>query len=292
MKSKLTIQVNRVAIIATIVLTISQVVYSQDETKTWIADTLTLATSIPELPFHELPFTITDNYIGNDSINSRLWHKISKCINENNSNDSIRIMHIGDSHVKGGIFPKTTGELLKLALGKVKYQSYGINGASFLSFANRADLSRIYRYNPDCLIISFGTNESHGKNYISQLHYQQINKLVSLLKKRLPQTTILLTTPPGSYLKGYSKYNNKLKYSVNTNANEAAKTIVRYANDHNLLVWDLYSIVGGASTACQNWLKAGMMYSDYIHYLPQGYTLQGQLLYEAILKAYNNYNHE
>ena len=58
------------------------------------------------------------------------------------------------------------------------------------------------------------------------------------------------------------------------------------------MVWDLYNIVGGSSNACKNWLNSGLIYKDYIHYIARGYELQGQLLYEAIVKTYNNYADE
>ena len=51
----------------------------------------------------------------------------------------------------------------------------------------------------------------------------------------------------------------------------------------------MYNIVGGSLRACKNWIDAGLMRPDHVHYLPEGYTLQGELLYEAIIKAYNEY---
>ena len=34
---------------------------------------------------------------------------------------------------------------------------------------------------------------------------------------------------------------------------------------------------------------AGLMRPDHVHFMPAGYTLQGELLYEAIVKTYNAY---
>ena len=153
------------------------------------------------------------------------------------------------------------------------------------------DLSRIYNYKPDLLIISFGTNESHARNYNSILFHQQIDRLIRQLQVRLPRTTILLTTPPGSFLSSQAK-GQKKKFRINTNTDKAVQTIKLYADKQQLMVWDLYSAVGGASDACKNWLNSGLIYKDYIHYIAKGYELQGQLLYEAIVKIYNNYADE
>ena len=66
-------------------------------------------------------------------------------------------------------------------------------------------------------------------------------------------------------------------------------TIRRYAGDHRLLVWDMYEVVGGKKRACKNWAEAKLMRPDHVHYLPEGYILQGNLLYQALIKAYNDY---
>lgn len=31
------------------------------------------------------------------------------------------------------------------------------------------------------------------------------------------------------------------------------------------------------------------MRPDHVHYLPEGYVLQGEMFYQALLKAYNDY---
>ena len=62
-----------------------------------------------------------------------------------------------------------------------------------------------------------------------------------------------------------------------------------FAGDHRLLVWDMYEVVGGKKRACKNWTEAKLMRPDHVHYLPEGYILQGNLLYQALIKAYNDY---
>ena len=51
----------------------------------------------------------------------------------------------------------------------------------------------------------------------------------------------------------------------------------------------LYEILGGTHRACLNWQEAGLMGPDHVHYLPDGYRLQGELFCQALLKAYNDY---
>ena len=51
----------------------------------------------------------------------------------------------------------------------------------------------------------------------------------------------------------------------------------------------MYNILGGTRRACLNWQEAGLMRPDHVHYMPDGYVLQGELLYQALIKAYNDY---
>ena len=67
------------------------------------------------------------------------------------------------------------------------------------------------------------------------------------------------------------------------------KTEQEFAETNHLALWDMYHIVGGEDRACRNWLSADMYQRDRIHFTVAGYTLQGLLLHEALIKAYNTY---
>lgn len=203
-----------------------------------------------------------------------------------NSEDTLRILHIGDSHVRGHLFPRTTGEKLRATFGTILYQDMGINGATCLTFTHPERISEIASFRPDLLILSFGTNESHGRGYNPQVHYRQIGELAGLLHDSLPGVPLLLTTPPGSY-ESFRRKRRKRTYAVNPRTETAAGVIRRYAREHGLAVWDLYEITGGKANACANWQRAGVMRPDHVHYTPDGYRLQGELFYEAFIKAYN-----
>ena len=115
-----------------------------------------------------------------------------------------------------------------------------------------------------------------------------MDELIKLLRDSLPEVPILLTTPPGSY-ESFRQRRRKRTYSINPRTATAAETIRRYAKDHHLLVWDMYDVVGGRERACLNWMEAQLMRPDHVHYLPEGYVLQGNLLYQALIQAYNDY---
>lgn len=222
--------------------------------------------------------------------------------------DTVRIIQIGDSHIRGLIYPQMVGDLLMKTFGSLKYTNIGINGATCHSFAKSKKIEKIFAENPDLIIISFGTNEGYKRHYDANLHYVQIAELVKNLRDKLPDVHLLFTTPPGSYMKyrihkyvrittkhhkkryryRYRKTTNII-YKVNPNNGAAVSTICKYANEHSLPYWDLFGFVGGEGGACQNWSYAQLMCSDHVHYLPEGYRLQGELLYQAFIKAYNEY---
>lgn len=221
--------------------------------------------------------------------------------------EPIRIVHIGDSHVRGHVFPIAVRHTLEDAWGaqavypdKITYQTeaianetgapglvyhaIGINGATTQTFCNTEMMERITALHPDLVILSFGTNESHNRKYDSFEHFAQMDALLTLIQHYNPDTCILLTTPPGSYI----RYNRRRRL-INPRTAKTVNTILNYADEREIAVWDLYNLVGGTKSACSNWKNNHMMQRDQIHYTQSGYTLQGKLLGEALLKAFNEY---
>ncbi len=186
------------------------------------------------------------------------------------------------------IFPRTTGARLTETFGAISYTDMGVNGATCLTFTHPDRIAAIAALKPELLILSFGTNESHNRKYNSNVHYRQMEELLELLRDSLPDVPILMTTPPGSY-ESFRQRRRRRTYAINPRTVTAVNTIHDFARRHKLVVWDMYNVVGGSLRACKNWSDARLMRPDHVHYLPEGYTLQGELLYEAIIKAYNEY---
>ncbi len=199
--------------------------------------------------------------------------------------DSIRVLHVGDSHVRGHFFPTATGNLLRLAFGRVAYTDMGINGAYCLTFARDDRIAAIAAARPDLLILSFGTNESHNRSYDRVTHTHQMEELLGMIRRRLPDVPIVMTTPPGSF-ESVRQKNRRRTYTANARTPRVSENICRFAEAHGLAVWNLNQIAGGSS-APLNWQAARLMRPDHIHFLAQGYQLQGELFYQALVKAYN-----
>ena len=225
--------------------------------------------------------------------------------------ENVRILQIGDSHVKGKYLPDAIESTLLEGLGGgaflegvdpvaspeldggVSFSWIGINGAHASRFTQDDMLQQIEAARPDLVIVSFGTNEAHGI-FNESLHEQTMRELIAGIRRTNHAVAILITTPPGSYItthgsrwrdrRGRWHYNSAHVETPNTE--RVVNCLLSFADQHQLAVWDIYNIAGGKSYACSNWRNAGLMQNDRIHYTVPGYILQGQLLGSALLDAY------
>ena len=287
---------------------------SQSELKT-----ASFSLCVPEKNFLSQSFKGTKPNIIQDSTNSLLpfFEKLASLRNPADTAKTIvRIVHIGDSHVRSheitsalnlqlienfgnaatGFIEgyKSNGILEESGATGVICHCIGINGATSQNFLDTAYLAKIQQLKPDLIIISLGTNEGIGR-YDASWHYQMMTNLYFALKNFCSNTPILYTTPPGAFKTIYKRYRRHrhyytkvIKIEENTNIEKSAATIVRFAADHKAACWDLYNIAGGNYFACKNWLNGDFYRQDKIHFTRDGYALQGNLLSEALIKAYNN----
>lgn len=161
----------------------------------------------------------------------------------------------------------------------VLYHSIGVNGATFEDYTRAKHFAKqaadLY---PDLVILSFGTNEAQGNN--SKAYLQRTMKtLVDQILEHSPTTLILLTTPADSYLRGKG---------FNPHMAGVAEAIREFAQARGFALWDLHRLSGGENSA-QSWKSRGLMSSDSVHYSKAGYAAQGKLLYQSIIKSYNNF---
>jgi len=160
----------------------------------------------------------------------------------------------------------------------VIYHSIGVNGAKFSDFARTKYFARqLKEITPDLIILSFGTNEAQAKISPALLE-RNMDDLVSQVLTQWPHTAILFTTPADSYLRGKG---------FNPNMSDVSDIIRQYARKKGFALWDLYHIGGGLNSAA-SWKSNGLMSSDSVHYTKLGYIVQGKLLYQSFIKAYNN----
>ena len=162
----------------------------------------------------------------------------------------------------------------------VVYHAIGVNGAKYRHYNEAryfAEQSTALR--PDLFILSLGTNEALDYPYIDSKLFNYIDQLVETLKARNPGAKFIFTVPPDSYRK---------KTRRNPGIERVRDIIIRYADQHNLAYWDLYA-AGGGNHSADAYRKNNLIQRDGIHFTKDGYELQGNLLYEALIKSYNTY---
>jgi len=172
------------------------------------------------------------------------------------------------------------GILLESDDAGIVYHSIGVNGASFRTYFRCDDFANHLKFmNPHLAFISIGTNDSFDSDFTPELFEARFELFLSILKSVNPEISLLLTVPNDSYFQ--KKYNNKNTILVQ-------QVILKLADKYQLKIWDFYNIMGGSQSA-EKWYQDGLMKNDRIHFTTKGYELKGELLYQAMMKAYQDY---
>lgn len=161
----------------------------------------------------------------------------------------------------------------------VLYHNIGVNGARFSDY-NKHPLffNQLVGLEPDLIVISMGTNEAFDKLQTGDFQ-QQVDDFVSHIQNLMPGVSILITTPSPSLFP---------KQRPNAFAQGYADSMKEKARFSNYAVWDAYAILGGNEQAVEN-QKKGLLSRDYVHYTKTGYEYTGNLMYEALIKAFTLY---
>jgi lysophospholipase L1-like esterase len=162
----------------------------------------------------------------------------------------------------------------------ILYHAIGVNGARYSHYNAAALFARqTVALMPDIFIISLGTNEAIYYPNIDKKFLEEVDKFVTTLRLNNPQAKFILTTPPDAFRK---------KAKHNPGVALIRELIIQYAVDNGLAFYDLYKAMGGNHSA-DEWRKSGLLRSDGIHFTKAGYEYQGDLLFNAIMKSYNQY---
>ena len=222
----------------------------------------------------------------------------------------LRILHIGDSHVAGKIFPNTLKTSLIYYLGAAQsanegkgiwYSYVAKNGATNQTLNSDLYMDKFSQKHPDFIILSLGTNEAHSMRYRETQHRRELTNFLERLQSYCPDAVILMTTPPGDYLSyTYVDYKKTARTAQsikqvhkskkpNPMSGRCAALLVQIGHENKIPVWDLYSVCGGTEAAQRNWVAGHYMRPDRIHFLPEGYVLHAKLLSEVLVNTLSQF---
>lgn len=189
---------------------------------------------------------------------------------------SIETMKSSPEQVQATIF----GMSLENGRNGILYHAIGVNGAKYAHYQAAMFFARqTAALKPALFIISLGTNESLEFPYLDKNFYQHMDKLVTSLRENNPQAKFILVTPQEVFRK---------RTRANPGILKVREQIIQYAVENGLAFWDMYKAMGGENSAGA-WRGAGLLRTDGIHFSREGYDYQGNLLYHALIKGYNQY---
>lgn len=160
------------------------------------------------------------------------------------------------------------------------FHPIGINGASTTSY-NKAQLfeKQMKAIDPDWVIIALGTNDGYTTKFDSLYFKNNFKTLVRNIKTAKPDVAITIIVPNDDY---YRK-----KYP-NPNTEIQARMILELAEEEGCAVWNMYEIMGGFNSSSQ-WLQAGLMAYDRIHFSNPGYQHLADMFFTAMVDAYGEF---
>ena len=171
----------------------------------------------------------------------------------------------------------------------VLYSSLGVNGASvtLLSRAfNKSYLTaQLSHYRPDLVVLAYGTNESGYPGFIDTTWVKEMEIAVKRVRAALPEASILLMSPMDR---------GELKTDGTIGTIETLPRLVtkekQLAIDLGVGFFNTFEAMGGRGTMAK-WYAAQprLVGADYIHPLPAGAKIVGELLYDSLRDGYSDY---
>jgi len=171
----------------------------------------------------------------------------------------------------------------------VLYSSLGVNGASvtLLSRAfNRGYLAtQLAHYHPDLVVLAYGTNESGFAGFVDTTWAKEMETAVKRVRSALPEASILLMSPMD---RGELKPDGSIG-TIDTLPRLVSKE-KQLAADLGVGFFNTYEAMGGRNTMAK-WYAAQprLVGADYIHPLPAGAKIVGELLYDSLRDGYSEY---
>ncbi len=199
----------------------------------------------------------------------------------------IRILHLGDSHIKKGFCTDPIRDELQKRYGVlVKVEPMGINGATYVTFSSSEKIKEIADFEPDLMIVSLGTNDSYSHRFSAEQMKLNMEVFFTMLEEKYPNLPIILTTPPASYCKHRQRIRRRrysTYYTYNRQTAKACQTIKYFARSKNFALIDIYARYGSQKQT-KAWLRQGLMRDDHVHYSAKAYNKFGLTIAKALIK--------
>jgi len=171
----------------------------------------------------------------------------------------------------------------------VQYDSLGLNGAYVSVLARMFDArhwgEELRHLRPDLVIINYGTNESAYASFVDQSYAKELKEIVRRVRAALPESSILLMSP-------MDRGTREIGGEIGTMPTIPRLVTIqqRVAMETGCGFFNTYLAMGGPGTMGQ-WYQAEprLVGGDFIHPMPAGAKIVGNLLYQALFDGYNQF---
>jgi len=171
----------------------------------------------------------------------------------------------------------------------VLYSSLGVNGANITLLSERFNAAhwtaQLRHYKPDLVVLAYGTNESGFAKFVDSTWAAEMKLAVKRVQTALPDASILLMSPMDR-----GERNERGDIETIATMPRLVKIEAKVAEETNVAFFNTFQAMGGEGTMAR-WYAAEprLVGSDYIHPMPAGAKIVGELLYGALRDGYNEY---
>ena len=133
-------------------------------------------------------------------------------------------------------------------------------------------------------MINYGTNESGFPEFVDSTWGREMRLAVRRLHAALPNASLLLMSPHGS---GERRENGEI--DTLASIPRLVSTEAKIALDTNVAFFNTYEAMGGQGTMAR-WYASEprLVGADYIHPMPAGAKIVGELLFPPCATDFNN----
>jgi lysophospholipase L1-like esterase len=171
----------------------------------------------------------------------------------------------------------------------VVYSSLGINGANITLLSHAMNgphwAAQLRHYRPNLVVVAFGTNESGFPEFVNGTWAPELKAAVRRIQADVPEASILLMSPMD---RGERKVNGDI------GTIEGLPRLVdiesKTASELGVAFFNTFEAMGGEGTMAK-WYNGEprLVGADFIHPMPGGARIVGELLYNALKDGYNEY---
>ena len=169
------------------------------------------------------------------------------------------------------------------------YSSLGVNGANITllsrSFNGAHWEAELQHYKPDLVVLAYGTNESGFAAFVDSTWAAEMKNAVARVRTALPNSSLLLMSPMDR-----GERDSKGDIATIATIPRLVNIEERVAREEGVAFFDTFDAMGGAGTMAR-WYDAEprLVGADYIHPMPAGAKIVGELLYDALRDGFNDY---